>query len=110
MVGRVHSGNGYWGCNWCRDDDDAAAFESSGSSFSAVEFGDALSTSKEHQLWEKLFCEKARANAELKGIKDCKFVLSGCHNEDDEGAAVSIADGIATVKAMAKQHLRNAHA
>merc|ERR1712224_922645 len=107
MLGRVHGGNGYWGCNWCRDDDAALGSESS---FSAVKFGNALSTSKEHQLWEKLFCEKARANSELEGIKDCKFVLSGCHNEDDEGAAVSIANGIATVKPMAKQHLRNAHA
>jgi hypothetical protein len=71
--------SGSWGCNRCVNDDDATEF----TGLSAIEFGDALLSSKEHKLWEKLFCAKGRANAEFSTMTDCKIVLSDCHNEAD---------------------------
>lgn len=102
-----HGWQGYWGCNYCFVDDDAAL--GSFFSFSALEFGDALTASKEHQLWEKLFCEKGRTNKEFAGMKGCKIVLSDCHKEDDEAAVTFITNGYAAVDALAKKHAKEVH-
>jgi hypothetical protein len=72
--------SGHWGCSWCGKKNDATEL----ASLSAIEFGDALLASKEHLLWEKLFCAKARTNAEFSTMSDCKIVLSNCHNEADD--------------------------
>jgi hypothetical protein len=64
----------------CINDDDSTEL----TLLSAIEFGDALLSSKEHLLWEKLFCVKARANSEFSTMANCKIVLSDCHNEADD--------------------------
>jgi hypothetical protein len=68
----------------CINDDDSTEL----TSLSAIEFGDALLSSKEHLLWEKLFCAKTRANSEFSTMANCKIVLSDCHNEADDYVSV----------------------
>ena len=98
-------GSGSWGCNMCINDDDATEF----TGLSAIEFGDALLSSKEHKLWEKLFCAKGRANAEFSTMTDCKIVLSDCHNDDYVGGipSMSVSNGIANLIASAKTYSSN---
>ena len=76
-------------------DDDATA------SLSAIDFGVALSSSKEHLSWEKLFCAKGRANAEFSSMTDCKIDLSNCHDdEDDNISAIPNKSGIPSQESL----------
>ena len=82
--GRYGSSPG-WGCNLCEVDDDAAF----GATLEGPEFGTALTSSKEHKLWEKLFCEKASAIKEFASMEGCTIVLSDCHNASEDYSLVS---------------------
>ena len=76
-------------------DDDATA------SLSAIDFGVALSSSKEHLSWEKLFCAKGRANTEFSSMTDCKIDLSNCHDdEDDNVRAIPNKSGIPSQESL----------
>ena len=76
-------------------DDDATA------SLSGIDFGVALSSSKEHLAWEKLFCAKGSANAEFSSMTDCKIDLSNCHDdEDDNVRAIPNKSGIPSQESL----------
>nr|QQP23547.1 mating-type related plus 1 [Pseudo-nitzschia multistriata] len=95
--GGSYYSQGRWGCNWCNVDDDAAL----GATIEAIDFGMALTTSSEHRLWEKLFCQKARTNKDFKTISGCSIVLSDCHNENgDEDAVEDETNILSAVKNM----------
>ena len=74
-----------WGCNLCEVDDDAAL----GATLEGPEFRAAFTSSKEHKLWEVIFCEKARANKEFTSMEGCTIVLSDCHNVSEDYSFVS---------------------
>jgi hypothetical protein len=89
----------------CINDDDSTEL----TSLSAIDFGDALLSSKEHLLWEKLFCAKTRANSEFSTMANCKIVLSDCHNGDDTSTMMAIERGYAMVNEAAKKHAQKIH-
>jgi len=43
-------------------------------------------------LWEKLFCEKARANKKFATMEGCTIVLSDCHISSEEEEVVDDAE------------------
>lgn len=101
--GGRYGGAGGWGCNMCDNDDDVVL----GSSLSGgVVLTNALSHSKEHKMWEQLFCKKAQANSSFATMKDCSITLSDCHHEnavfDKPGKAATDDSPLTFASIMAK--------
>lgn len=68
MLGGKHGSNGYWGCNWCRDDDNVAV---GGTDEDEIDYESLLALEGPHSAWVTKFCEAI-------GSTGCKIEVSSC--------------------------------
>merc|ERR1719375_1143350 len=68
MLRNVHGSNGYWGCNWCRDDDNVAV---GGTDEDEIDYESLLALEGPHSAWETDLCAAC-------GFTNCKIAVSSC--------------------------------
>ena len=71
-------GTGGWHCRRCDDDDDDDDVMGGDYYLPGPMLAHALQSSREHQLWEDLLCEKVSEN-EVWSITGCSINLKNCH-------------------------------